>query len=230
MRYVKVKRASNIFTGIPENEMAKAPSKYKSRSKKSSQLDRTTIIGVIVLVAVVFGTLVLLLARQTSEATNNIRPGAYSGIPQTTTADGAPVLGGPNAKITIMEFADFSCPHCLEYHSVITQIIDTYVRTGKARLVFQPETFVGGQYSDVAAQAALCAAKQNSFWEMQDALFTVQQTGGAQSFTIEQMRTTAIALGLNGNPIVQCIANAETEPAIQKSAAYGERLGVNGTP
>ena len=54
----------------------------------------------------------------------------YSEIPQSFTDDGAPVLGDPNAPITIVEFADFMCPHCQEYTETIGRVIEEHVITG----------------------------------------------------------------------------------------------------
>jgi protein-disulfide isomerase len=212
-----------------EKSMAKSTRSTKRRAS-SAQNERAAIIGIVGVVAVLFVVLMIFLVSQANQASVTANLGNYKAIPQTTTADGSPVLGSPDAKITIMEFADFSCPHCVEYEPTIKSIIELYVKTGKARLVFQPETFVGGQYSAVAASAALCAIKQNAFWEMHDALFNLQRTRGLQAFTIETMRQTASSLGLDGDRIAGCIANGETETTLQKAAAFGTQLGVSGTP
>ena len=47
----------------------------------------------------------------------------YSGIPQTRSDDGAFVLGEADAPITIVEFADFLCPHCQTYHATMQKVI-----------------------------------------------------------------------------------------------------------
>src|SRR5262249_60140595 len=72
-----------------------------------------------------------------SSSTSSVTTGKYASVTQATTPDGAPILGDPTAKITILEFADFSCPHCLEYHPTIEQIIDDFVVTGQGRVMFR---------------------------------------------------------------------------------------------
>ncbi len=213
--------------------MAKSTARPRVAAKARAQRERTTLIAGIVVTGVLFIVLLLIFISQLN--TNNPAPAVassrdYAQIPQSTTADGSPLLGSPNAKISIMEFSDFSCPHCAEYHPTVKQMIDQYVRTGKANFVYQAETFVGGPYSEVAAQAALCAGKQGRFWEMHDALFQMQETRGIQGFNIEQMKVAADQLGINGTEVRACIARNEMAPVLQRAYEMGQKLGVNGTP
>lgn len=213
--------------------MAKTTARARASAKAQAQRERTTLIAGIVVTALLFVVLLLIFINQLNS--NNPAPvaasnSAYAQIPQSSTADGSPLLGNPDAKVSIMEFADFSCPHCAEYHPVIKQLIDQYVRSGKANFVYQPETFVGGQYSEVAAQAALCAGKQGRFWEMHDVLYQMQETRGIQGFNIEQMKVTADQLGINGTEVRACLARNEMAPVLQRAFDMGQKLGVNGTP
>jgi protein-disulfide isomerase len=213
-----------------ETHMAKQRMKSRVRTQSRAKRDQGALIGVLIVVALAAVILIYVLVNQINNSPTKLTTGAYGGIPQSMTAAGAPILGNPDAKITIMEFADFSCPHCLEYHPIIKDIIEQYVRPGKARLIFQPETFVGQQFSQTAAEAALCAAKQNSFWEMQDALFQIQETRGYQAFTLDTVKATSDSLGLNTGQLLGCMERRETATAIQASAEYGNKLGVTGTP
>jgi len=213
--------------------VAKTTARTRAAAQAQAKRERTTLITGIVVTALLFVVLLFIFINQLN--TNNSTPaaassGKYAQIQQSTTADGSPMLGNPNAKVSIMEFSDFSCPHCAEYHPVVQQVIDQYVRTGKANFIYQAETFVGGPYSEVAAQAALCAGKQGRFWEMHDALFDMQTTRGIQGFNIEQMKVTADQLGINGTDVRACIARNEMAPVLQRAYDMGQKLGVNGTP
>ena len=154
--------------------------KLRVQSKAAkAQARRRTQITVIVGIAATALLFVAVLVMSLSQSGTGIAPTSYAEIPQTTTGEGAPVLGSPDAKITLMEYADFSCSHCADYHSTIKQVIDQYVRSGKVRFIFQPYLLGGfGIYSEIASQAALCAGKQGRFWEMQDALFSFQLQRG----------------------------------------------------
>ncbi len=210
--------------------MAKQPvgAKAKARARRGQGL----LIGGVLIAALIVVVIVFFVINQMNSGNAAaITPSStYSQIPQTTTSDGAPVLGNPDAKITIMEFADFSCPHCMEYHPTIQQLIDQYVRPGKAKFILRPETFVGGQYSEVAAEAALCAGKQGKFWEVHDALFQIQASEGYTAFNLDRMKTLSDSLKLNTSQFLSCITQQDTLPTIQQSYNLGEQLGVTGTP
>lgn len=98
---------------------------------------------------------------------------------------GIPVLGDNNAKVTMVEFADFQCPFCGQWQQTVFQEIKSkYIDTGKIRFVFMDFAFLGTE-SVRAAEAARCAADQNKFWEYHDYLFTKQngENEGALSDT-----------------------------------------------
>src|SRR5688572_1885482 len=54
-------------------------------------------------------------SKATPEVTAAVVDNPYADIPFSRTVDGAPVLGDPDAPITIVEFADFACPPCQRY-------------------------------------------------------------------------------------------------------------------
>jgi protein-disulfide isomerase len=93
-----------------------------------------------------------------------------------STDEKARIKGDPNAKITIVEYSDFECPYCGKfYQQSYKDIVEKYVKTGKAKVVFKD--FPLSQLhpnAQKAAEAARCAQEQNKFWEMHDKLFELQ--------------------------------------------------------
>jgi len=84
------------------------------------------------------------------------------------------VIGDPNAPVRIIEYGDFQCPHCENFYQTIEPtIMEEYVNTGKASFEFRNYAFIG-QESQQAAEAAMCAADQNRFWDFHDLLFLRQ--------------------------------------------------------
>lgn len=191
----------------------------------------SVILALGILVAGVVGFNSITASSPRATPTVVVRQSSYSQLVQQTTADGAPIIGDPKAKVTIVEYLDFSCPHCLEYLSTIHQIIDKYVRTGKVRLIVRLETFVGGSYSQTAAEAALCTGKQGKFWDMHDALFDLQSKQGATGFVLDtNIKNIAGQLNLNTDQLVQCVANHDTRQDMDNGAKIGQTAGVNGVP
>lgn len=206
------------------------PLTSKTASRKSSQQQQLVIIGAVTIVVVAFFAILVAYLLRSSTTTPTASVSRYKGIYQATTEDGAPIIGDPTAKSVLLEFADFSCPHCLEYHPTIQQFIDTYVRTGQARLIFRAQTFVGGNASAIAAQAALCAGKQGSFWEMHDALFDLVSKYGLGGFDLGLIKSSAEDLGINGDQLVACVTSKQTAAAVDNAAKVAQQYGLTGTP
>lgn len=144
---------------------------------------------------------------------------------------GLPLLGDPDAPIMLIEFSNFSCPGCAQYHPTMKQIIEKHVATGKAALVFAPMIFGDGENpSYIAAQAALCAGKQGKFLQMSDALFEIHNRRGGRSFTLPLVQDAARQLSLDVEALSACIAAEETRSVIISAIALAEQVGLEYTP
>ncbi len=121
------------------------------------------IIGVIV-VAIVVG-IAASYSISPSE-TVNLDMGRTHGT--ISTAMGSPILGDPSAPVTIVEFGDYQCERCYEwYHNTKPTIVQDYIETGKANLVFVDLAFLGRD-SIPASMATYCAEDQGMYWEYHD--------------------------------------------------------------
>jgi len=142
--------------------------------------------------------------------------------PTITIAD--PQNGPGNAKITIVEFADYNCSHCAEINVVLKQVIAKYPQD--VRLVWKDFPFLAPlETTWQAHMAARCAGKQNKFWEYHDTLFENQTNlGKAQFLEMAKM------LNLNLSLFESCINNEDTRPLVEKSFKEGQDIGIDGTP
>src|SRR5690349_20906460 len=90
-----------------------------------------TIIGAVIGLAVLAAVIFIVISLTNSS--NQVAVGQYANLPQSRLADGGFVVGNPNAPITIIEFADYACPHCQEYLPTMNKFTEDYVKTGKAK-------------------------------------------------------------------------------------------------
>ncbi|PIZ82716.1 hypothetical protein COX97_03340 [Candidatus Pacearchaeota archaeon CG_4_10_14_0_2_um_filter_05_32_18] len=77
----------------------------------------------------------------------------------------SPVLGDPDAPVTVVEFSDFQCPFCGRFYSdALASIKTQYIDTGKVKLVFKdfPLTSIHPM-AQPAAEAARCVRKQGCY-------------------------------------------------------------------
>lgn len=158
------------------------------------------------------------LLNQQAEKTKR----TLAGKPQITFLD--PVLGPADAKITIIEFSDFRCPHCAEADKKLKEILKTYPKD--ARLVWKDFPFLPpADLSFQAHEAARCAGEQKKFWEYHDALFVEQNYYSSLRFL-----ELAESLGLDKAAFTACLQSGKMKPIVRRSFDEGEALGVDGAP
>jgi protein-disulfide isomerase len=108
--------------------------------------------------------------------------GRYLKLP---TVDGQDIVSGPeNAKVTIVEFSDFECPHCKTFHATLKRVAVSY--GDQVRLVYKHLPLTYHAQAENAALASQCANEQGKFDAYADHLFNKQgewsKTTGLQKF------------------------------------------------
>lgn len=142
----------------------------------------------------------------------------------------ANVRGNPNAKVTIVEFADYQCPFCKRFQQTISPaLLKQYVDSGQANFAYMHMAILG-QESIWAAQASECAADQGKFWDYHDLLFEKQTGENVGTFTKDKLIDLAKGLNLDMAKFAPCLQNDETLPRVTADTQEGEKLGVRGTP
>lgn len=155
--------------------------------------------------------------------------GAVTGGAVTIDSDklkNAPMIGNKDAKVTIVEFSDFECPFCERFYTgAYAQIKTEYIDTGKAKLYFMHFPLSFHAQAQKAAEAAQCAADQGKFWEMHDKMFENQA-----SLSVENFKKWAKELNLRSSEFDSCLDSSKNAKIVADSEAYGQTLGVTGTP
>ncbi|MDP3770613.1 MAG: DsbA family protein [Candidatus Sungbacteria bacterium] len=141
-----------------------------------------------------------------------------------------PVLGDPNAPVTIVEFADFQCPFCGRFFKTTgKEVIETYVKTGKAKFIYRDFAFLGEE-SEWASQAARCAGDQGKYWQYHDYLYEHQNGENEGAFAKAKLKGFAAALGLTASQFNECLDSGKYEADVKSDTEAGRSFGVSGTP
>jgi len=154
-------------------------------------------------------------------------PSAPAFKPADVTIGDSPVLGDPNATVTLMEFSDFQCPFCSRhYREVMPTLLKDYVDSGQLKYVMR-ENPISSIHSRAlpASQAALCAKDQGKYWEMHNLLFDNQK-----QLSDEDLKGRAVTLGLDTAAFNDCFDSKAHEKVINDDLAAARSLGVRGTP
>lgn len=160
-------------------------------------------------------------------ANQQAQPGAPVKI---TLQPDTPYLGKPDAKVTVVEYADYQCPFCEKWYTgVFPQLKSKYIDTGKIKFVFQDFAFLGAD-SNTASEAVHCAADQNKFWEYHDYLFSHQGQENTGWATAVHQKEFAKTVGLNVTKFNQCLDSHKYQKQVQDETNAGKSYGVTGTP
>ncbi len=141
----------------------------------------------------------------------------------------SPSLGPEDAKITLIEFADFECPSCRQLDLVLRDLLP---RHPEVRLVFKhyPLTDIH-PWAMTAAIASQCAFQQSpaAFWKIHDAIFDAQDAITPLNVS-DKLQDLANQQGLNPDAYRACMINPETANQVKQTIEEGHALTITATP
>ncbi len=139
--------------------------------------------------------------------------------------EGFPFDGPENAPITIVEFSDFECPYCTKWHNeVYLNLIEMY--PDQIKLVYRnfPLTNIHAN-AYLAAEAAMCAGDQDSYWDYHEKLFV-----GAHGLSESALKEYAKELELDQALFEDCLETGKYESFVRDDMTYAMSIGVQSTP
>ena len=146
--------------------------------------------------------------------------------------NGSPPLGSESAPITIVKFGDYQCEACYYwFHNTRSTLIDNYIETGKAKLVFMDLPFLGRD-SITAAQASYCAEDQGKYWEYHTMLYTFQEVEAYDSgwANLDRLNSFASSLNMNMDEFNECMDSSKYKNRVKANFDEAVRNGVQSTP
>lgn len=142
-------------------------------------------------------------------------------------------VGPKDAKVTVVQFADFQCSFCRKLEQSMAPIRKTYAT--QARFVFKHypmnprcNPMVKNEKHSHACDAAAageCARRQGKFWPMHDLLYDRQTHLDRPSLDAD-----AAEVGLDGAAYAECMSDPTVGAAIAKDAGEGASVKVTSTP
>jgi len=141
-------------------------------------------------------------------------------------------LGDSNAPLLIEVYSDYQCSFCAHYFvETITPIIDEYVNTGRARLIYQDLAFEG-ERSQWAAEAAHCANDQGKFWEYHQMILNERYASGKTDvYKKDSLKKIVKEIGLDECEFNICFDSEKYTQIVKDATKVGfDEKGINGTP
>lgn len=142
------------------------------------------------------------------------------------------VQGNPDAAVTVMEFASFTCPHCANFHAgVYRQLKEAYIDTGLIRFVYREVYF--DAYGLWAALVARCGGEMRYFGVV-DMLYAEQSQwarGADGGAVADSLRRIGRRAGMSDDELNACLTDRDMAMAMMQVYQEGAtEFGVRSTP
>ena len=140
---------------------------------------------------------------------------------------GFQMLGSKDAPVTLVEFTDYQCPYCRQFHvSVFGELKKNYIDTGKVRFYSRDLPLDQIHPNAVrAAQAGRCAADQGQFWKMRDLMGS-----NPDKLDLESLVSEAGTLQMDTKAFRTCVESQKYKEAVQTDVLEAMKIGAEATP
>jgi protein-disulfide isomerase len=144
----------------------------------------------------------------------------------------SPVLGNPNALVTLIEFSDFQCPFCGRVEPTLKAIRDKY--GDKVRIVWKNEPLPFHPAAEPAAEAAAevrIEKGDKGFWDVHDKFFSDQKSlMNGSAANVDAIVKTASEAGASADKIKKAISDHTHKKLLDADQDLAEDFQANGTP
>ncbi len=139
-----------------------------------------------------------------------------------------PVLGNPDAPVSIVEYGAYSCHACQFLHQtgILERIIADY--DGAVNFIFRDFPVITPTYDHMAAEVAQCVLDddQGLFWQFHDRLYTTHYANS----TRDELVSLGASLGADRESLASCVENLTHFNTVQYDYNRGQNLAIRGTP
>jgi protein-disulfide isomerase len=158
-----------------------------------------------------------------SEVSERLQKRFRSGARRNIDVSEAPMKGSVGARVTLIEFADYECPHCKRLQPVMRQAVDEF--KNEVRVYFKHYPLPSHPNARLAAEAAVAAQKQGKFWPYNDGVWA-----HAEGLTPAVLEQIAKDVGLDVEKWRKDVDSDDVRMRVQKDRSDGEALSISATP
>lgn len=142
--------------------------------------------------------------------------------------NGEYIAASDSAKLTLVEFGDYECPACEQYHPLVKKILTDYA--GKITFVFRNYPLSQHKNAQISAQAAEATGLQNKYWQMHDKIFESSTEWNGSSNAKDIFIGYAEKLGLDVNKFKTDIDSSAIKDKIKADVTDGNLIRLSATP
>ena len=140
---------------------------------------------------------------------------------------GFQMLGSATAPLTLVEFTDYQCPFCRQFHvTTFAELKKNYIDTGKIRFYSRDLPLDSLHPNAIrAAQAARCGADQKQYWTLRDMM-----GANPDKLDLENLVRFAGSLKMDTGAFRTCVESQKYKEAVQTDVLEAMKIGAEATP
>jgi protein-disulfide isomerase len=195
-------------------------------------------IAIVIAASLIAGS-IYLSGTKTPRGAQNVAAGIGNGTAEVATKEEFRAVdntdhirGNPNAPIVFVEYSDYDCPFCKDFHNTMNRILREYGPSNKVAWVYRhlplAQLHPNAPKIAIAAECVFDVAGNDAFWKFSDRVFSEKQpqTGTDMSRITEY----AVSAGANESEFALCYSSNKTKDRIDASIAEAAKAGARGTP
>ncbi|MDR3509738.1 MAG: DsbA family protein [Caulobacteraceae bacterium] len=140
-------------------------------------------------------------------------------------------LGAPTAKVTVIEYASASCPHCARFNNEVFPALKAkYIDTNKIHYVFREFLTPPEQVAAAGFLTARCAGK-DKYFSVLDAIFRGQEAMYQSGDYRGSLLRIAQSAGMSEAQFTACISDEKSLTALNdRIQKFSKMDNITGTP
>jgi protein-disulfide isomerase len=139
-------------------------------------------------------------------------------------------LGNPQAKVTVIEYASASCPHCARFNNEVFPAFKAkYIDSNKIHYVFREFLTPPVEVAAAGFLTARCAGKDKYFSAL-DAIYRGQQAMFESGDYRGALLRVAQSEGLSESQFNACVSDQAALNALNDRVTGYEKAGIDSTP
>lgn len=142
------------------------------------------------------------------------------------------IRGNPNAPIMIVEYSDYDCPFCKNFHDTMNRIMEEFGVNGQVAWVYRQYPIAQlHPNAPRISEAALCVgelAGQDAFWTFSDLVFSEREINAPTNML--RLNEFAVTAGAESTEFETCLASGRHKGVVDATLTEGSAAGIQGTP
>lgn len=142
------------------------------------------------------------------------------------------IRGNPNAPIVFVEYSDYDCPFCKNFHETMKRILNEYGENGQVAWVYRhfplEQLHPSAPHIAKASECVATIGGNEAFWTFSDLVFEERETN--EQTDTSRLGEFAKTAGIDEIAFSTCLENGETTQAVQEDMENALAIGGKGTP